>query len=74
MTTTTINGISSVPAERRKPTAAANDDAATASPKPAAGIQELDRQGWDPFEVWRIRVKEARSRSSLNPSPATRKS
>jgi hypothetical protein len=37
------------------------------------GLLEPDRQGWDPFEVWRTRVKEARKRTDPPAPVDTRK-
>jgi hypothetical protein len=49
---------------------AANDDTITLASIAPAGRRDTDDQGWDPFEVWRTRIKEARERHG--PSPAGR--
>jgi hypothetical protein len=43
---------------------AANDDALRRGPIAPAGKQDREDQGWDPFEVWRTRVKEPREQNS----------
>jgi hypothetical protein len=58
-----MKGIGSLVPERGQLSGAANDGPTVPS-TPAAGKQELDRTGWDPFEVWRTRVKEARARTT----------
>lgn len=37
------------------------------------GLLEPDRHGWDPFEVWRTRVKDARDRRNPPVPVDTRK-
>jgi hypothetical protein len=58
---------------RRPIDAAANGERLMAAVTSPQGLLEPDRQGWDPFEVWRTRVKEARERTN-HPAPVdTRK-
>jgi len=60
MTTKMSGGL--VPAGRRidVPT---NDRRIPTAP-PAAGKQDAKDTGWDPFEVWRTRIKEVRERNA----------
>jgi len=46
---------------------AANDEAIDPATRDPSDAQGSDGEGWDPFEVWRTRVKEARER----PAPAS---
>ena len=71
--TTAIKGIGSLALERQPRKTAATDDDPVVSSMPVVGKQELDRQGWDPFEVWRTRVKEARARTTTVSPLETRK-
>jgi hypothetical protein len=58
---------------RRPIDAASNGERLMAAVTSREGLLEPDRQGWDPFEVWRTRVKEARERTK-QPAPVdTRK-
>lgn len=50
----TKDGPADVPAPRTPEAPAANEDAIEGGGKPA---------GWDPFEVWRTRVRDARPRA-----------
>jgi hypothetical protein len=43
-------------------TIAANDAGMDRAVRTPAGRRDTDDHGWDPFEVWRTRVKEARER------------
>jgi hypothetical protein len=48
---------------------AVNEDDLNSRAVTPAGRQDGDNQGWDPFEVWRTRVKEAREQA-MPASPA----
>jgi hypothetical protein len=48
---------------------ASNDDRLVSAVDSPQVLPEPDQQGWDPFEVWRTRVKEARERTNC-PVPA----
>jgi hypothetical protein len=48
-------------------TVAASDDGLGGRSATRAGAPDRDELGWDPFEVWRTRVKEARARSIQSP-------
>jgi hypothetical protein len=50
---------------------AANEDGLGPRTVAPAGRQDSEDQGWDPFEVWRTRVKEAREQTSA-PAPSGR--
>jgi hypothetical protein len=50
--------------------AAANDDSVSRVSKAPARRDDVGNPGWDPFEVWRTRVKEPRERHA--PSLADR--
>jgi hypothetical protein len=47
---------------------AANDDAITLAWIAPLDRRGMDDQGWDPFEVWRTRIKEARERDATSPA------
>lgn len=66
MTTKISGGL--LPAPRRVDMAVNEDDFNSRAVTPA-GRQDGDNQGWDPFEVWRTRVKEAREQA-MPASPA----
>ena len=41
-----------------------NDKRRTPTAPPAADNQDAKDAGWDPFEVWRTRIKEVRERNA----------
>ncbi len=43
---------------------AANDNGRLPTAPPATGKQDANDNGWDPFEVWWTRIKEARERNA----------
>ena len=67
MTTKMSGGL--LPAPRRVDMAANEDNLKSTSAAPARR-QDGDNQGWDPYEVWRTRVKEAREQAG--PASAAR--
>lgn len=52
-----------VPAGRRIDVPA-NDNRRVPTAPPATGKQDANDNGWDPFEVWRTRIKEVRDRNA----------
>jgi len=46
---------------------AANDGGPGGEPTTPTGAQDRGAHGWDPFEVWRTRVKAPRERSAALP-------